>query len=86
MCEHEDFIANVNVHRLTSEDKLKVVGFNADIKVKCAGCGQAFEFIGIEAGVSPFEPRVSIDSTQLRAPIKPSTGQLVFESSNSKLN
>lgn len=86
MCEHKNFVANVNVHRLVSENKTTVVGINADITIKCSDCGQPFEFIGVPAGLSPFHPMVSADSTELRAPIKAATGQLAFEAQNHKLN
>lgn len=86
MCEHENFVANVQVHRVTDEGKIQVIGFNADIRIECLECGKQFEFVGVEPGVSPFGPKCSIDSTELRVPIKPATGQLAFESHNVKLN
>lgn len=86
MCTHENFVANVKVNRLTEEDEVTIKGFSADIVIQCHECGQAFEFVGVEPGLSPFGPRCSIDSTQLRAPIKPATGQLAFESEHVKLN
>ena len=86
MCEHKKFSCNARIGRLTdSEESTEITGFRADIKIHCTECGQAFEFVGLEAGYSPIAPTVSIDSTELRIPIKPNTGQLIFES-NSKLN
>ena len=65
-CLHEQFAANVAVNRL--ED----VGlFSADITIRCAQCGEDFGFVGLEAGYSPTEPRVSIDGLTLIAPIEP---------------
>ncbi len=86
MCNHEIFESVVSVTRLTDHENSVVVnGFCADIKIRCRQCEQDFEFVGVSGGSSPFEPRVSIDSTELRIPINPSTGQLIFEP-NSKLN
>lgn len=86
MCSHEQFICESRIARLTeSETSTIVTGYYADIKIKCKQCDQPFEFVGLEGGLSPFGPRVSLDSTELRAPIKPSTGKLIFES-NSKCN
>ena len=81
-CAHEEFIANVKVNRLTNEGKMAVIAFSADIAINCKVCGHAFEFIGVEPGVSPFHPTISIDSKELRAPIKPATGQIVFEATH----
>jgi len=85
-CQHTNFEANVSVNRLTENDEITVTGFSADLRIKCIECGSDFEFIGVEAGLSPFYPMCSVDSTELRIPIKPSTGQLVFDGNKSKLN
>ncbi len=86
MCNHENFSSIVNVTRLLQNDLVTVSGFNADFLIKCTDCGTDFEFIGVEPGYSPFYPRISIDSKELRCPIKPTTGQLVFQSEDVKLN
>jgi len=86
MCEHNQFRASVNVSRLEDNEASGVItGYTADVKISCLECGQPFEFVGLEAGLSPFGPMVNVDSTELRAPIKPATGQLVH-ASNSRLN
>jgi len=85
MCEHKDFRGDIKVARLTSEGSTAITGFFADIRINCAECGQPFEFVGIPGGFSFYEPRLSVDSTELRAPIKPATGQLIIES-KSNLN
>lgn len=85
-CEHKKFKAEVNVARLQESEGAIVSGYSADIKIKCADCDIDFEFVGLEAGLSSFGPRVSIDSTELRAPIKPATGQLIFHQQVHKLN
>lgn len=80
MCDHNNFVANVNIGRLTEDDKLTIKGFCADLTIFCKECGQDFEFIGVESGISSFGVMCSIDRRELRIPIKPSTGQIVFES------
>lgn len=65
-CNHADFEADVIVNRM-----MDTGGFSADIKVKCAHCGEKFCFIGAPAGMSFARPMVSVDGTELRAPIEP---------------
>lgn len=65
-CAHEQFGAEVDVHRLEDSGK-----FIADVRVKCVQCGEPFRFIGLSAGISFDQPTVSIDETELRAPIEP---------------
>ena len=70
-CEHMNFKASVNVGRLSHDDGGPVTGYTADVRVNCAKCGMAFRFIGLPAGNHFAEPRVSMDGTELRAPIEP---------------
>lgn len=72
-CEHENFKANVRVGRLTRGDDGPVTGYSADVTIACAQCGLPFRFIGLDAGNHFAEPRVSVDGTELRAPIEPAT-------------
>lgn len=72
-CAHEMFQANVKVTRLTEDEKSDVVtGYTTDITVHCAQCGQAFEWLGVHAGLAPDRPMVSFSGLELRAPIRPS--------------
>ena len=67
-----NFGANVTVCRLKESDTSDViVMFVAEIQVKCAECGQPFEFIGIPMGYAHFEPRCSINGLIANMPIKP---------------
>lgn len=66
ICEHPNFEAIVTVNRL--ED---VKRFVADVQVRCSACGVRFRFLGLERGLHPTEPRVSVDEFELRAPIEP---------------
>ena len=72
-CEHMNFKCNASIGRLTKTEGGPVTGYCADIRVTCADCGLPFRFIGLAAGNHFAEPRVSIDGTELRAPIEPAT-------------
>ena len=71
MCTHEQFKSKVGVYRLTDREGGPVTGYTADIHIECAQCGLAFRFRGKSYGSSPFEPRLSADGLELRAPIEP---------------
>ncbi|MGW4042991.1 hypothetical protein [Streptomyces sp. NPDC004721] len=78
-CPHENFDATVDVNRITASDNdPTVVGYNADIKVNCADCGEPFRWTGVPAGASPREPMCSIDETELRAPLRPASADPDF--------
>lgn len=72
-CQHQNFEAYANVARLSHDDGGPVTGYSADIGIRCADCGVPFRFNGLPAGASHVEPRVSVDGTELRAPIEPAT-------------
>lgn len=65
-CIHENFSAQVNVQRFLDTGK-----FLAEITVTCVACKVAMRFIGPPAGLGWESPHVSIDGTELRAPIEP---------------
>ena len=71
-CKHENFHANVSIARLAIDEAGdKIVGFSADITIKCRDCNLPFEFIGLPMGYTPFQPACSVDSLEARMPIKP---------------
>lgn len=70
-CKHMNFKADVCVARLSDREGGPIIGYTADIRVKCADCGLPFRFSGVLPGSHPVEPRVSVDATELRAPIEP---------------
>lgn len=70
-CQHEKFRVEANIGRLSREEGGPITGYTADVKVFCDQCGLPFRFIGLAAGNHHAEPRVSIDGTELRAPIEP---------------
>ena len=65
-CAHKQFGAKVAVNQLEDSGK-----FIADVRVKCIECGEPFRFIGLPAGINFERPTVSIDETELHAPIEP---------------
>lgn len=69
-CEHDVFLANVDVHRLTN-DQGAVDGFVADLHVQCSTCGVHFVFEGVPTGFSLKRPMASVDRTELRIPLAP---------------
>lgn len=71
-CDHPDFAAQVDVSRLTD-----VGAFTADVRIQCSACGEAFVFLGPELGLHPAMPTVSVDRTELRAPIAPQSDPTV---------
>lgn len=77
-CQHKQFCASVEVGRLSKNENGPITGYTADVRIKCAECGLPFRFIGIECGSSPFAPKVSVDATELRAPIEPAYVQEIL--------
>jgi hypothetical protein len=71
VCEHESFEADVAVNRHTEVDDGPVIAYSVDLTVRCAVCLAPFCFRGPAVGVSQMEPMVSLDGTELRAPIHP---------------
>lgn len=69
-CVHLEFNALVEVHRLKRDPASEeIAGYAADIRISCRECGQPLEFYGLPMGCSPYQPSVSIDGQQLRAPL-----------------
>lgn len=74
-CPHMNFDCNCSVGRLSEEEGGPITAYTVGIQVKCRDCGLPFRFIGLAAGNHYAEPRVSIDGTELRAPLEPATHQ-----------
>lgn len=77
-CQHKSFKAVVGVTRLVDREDGPVKGFTADIHVACADCNLPFRFLGLPAGNHPLQPMVSVDATELRAPIEPAYVQEIL--------
>lgn len=48
-----------------------MIGYQVDVHVRCEQCKEPFVFIGPPVGQLPTEPCISVDATELRAPIRP---------------
>lgn len=74
-CEHQNFHAVAEISRCTRSDTdPTVVAFYCDLKIRCLDCNIPFEFIGLPMGLSPGQPRCSVDAQEARMPIKPVGG------------
>ena len=69
-CPHMNFEADIKVIRLEDTGK-----FYAEIKINCSDCKMPMKFIGMEMGLSPFEPMMSPDELIATLPIRPSLEQ-----------
>lgn len=77
-CPHEHFEAVVAVARRTKTEGGPVEGFTAGIRVQCTQCREPFRWIGAPAGDMPSRPCVSVDETELRAPMRPASSDPDF--------
>ena len=78
-CPHEDFIAYVEVNRLTEHEGDEMPNaYSADIRVSCAACDESFRWIGVQAGLSGSKPMCSVDETVLSAPLRPASSDPDF--------
>lgn len=64
MCAHEQFDSLVTVNRL--EDSVRFV---ADVRIKCAQCGEPFRFLGLPTGLDLNGASVSVDGQEARLAI-----------------
>ena len=62
-CQHLNFSARVAVNRLTDEAGT-VTGYMAEIRINCAECQRAFQFLGLDPGVDTHGARVSVDGLE----------------------
>lgn len=77
-CEHEDFVATVDVARITEVEEGTVAGFYAEVRIHCVVCDEPFVFRGLPIGMSQAEPRMSPDGTEVRLPILPQSADPHF--------
>ncbi len=75
-CKHMNFVADIEVNRLTDDEDGPAKGFSADISVKCDDCKLPFSFLGVPFGDEPTRPTSGVDGTELRAPIQPGPNTL----------
>ena len=77
ICPHMNFMADVDVARITSDDGV-VYRYSADVKVKCNDCGLPFRFVGLPVGLDFNSPTVNVDATEARLPLAPK-GEVLSE-------
>lgn len=70
-CEHVRFQLLGNVTRLMERNGGPITAYTIDVTVICQDCSLPFRFVGVPAGSSPYQPMVSVDGLQLRAPLEP---------------
>lgn len=73
VCQHEEFWADVEVHRITDGEGGPVTHYYCDVKVRCEQCKETFCFIGMEHGLDPTKPMMSVLGDEARLPIRPSS-------------
>lgn len=77
-CPHEDFVAEVDVNRLSTTEGGPIDAYAADVRVRCAACDEPFRWIGVPAGMSGARPMCSVDETELHAPLRPASADPDF--------
>jgi hypothetical protein len=78
-CPHEDFTATVEVCRhAASDDDPTIVGYSAEIQVRCVACDEPFRWTGVPCGLSMSHPTCSPDETELHAPLRPASADPDF--------
>lgn len=78
-CPHETFEASVEVNRLTAkDDDPTVIGYSADIRVRCSDCSEPFRWTGLQAGLSQQQPMCSVDEALMSAPLRPASADPDF--------
>ena len=65
-----NFKCSANIARLSHVEGGPITGYDAEIHINCVDCGLPFRFMGLAAGSHFAEPRVSVDGTELRAPLE----------------
>lgn len=65
-------------HTVGASTPTPIDAYHADVRIRCDDCDEPFRFIGAPAGVMPNRPCVSVDETELRAPIRPASSDPDF--------
>lgn len=73
-CEHQNFSADVDVHRLSDVDDGPITAFRASVRIECADCGEPFRFIGdYPTGLLARQVTRDVRALELSAPIRPAS-------------
>ena len=76
MCEHLNFVAEVDVNRLSTKEDGRIDQYSADVRIKCAECDLPFRFIGLPAGLDLNGAATSVNAEEARLAIAPK-GQVI---------
>lgn len=79
-CPHLEFEAGVSIDRImgAEADPLAIVGYYASVQIACRACDEPFRWTGVKPGMSPREPRMSVDGLTLHVPFRPATADADF--------
>lgn len=70
-CQHMNFGAFVDVHRIPREEGGPVDAYQCDVRVVCVDCKLPFHFLGLPLGLDLHGAAVSPDRTEARLAIAP---------------
>jgi hypothetical protein len=72
-CVHADFEAGVSVQRIVADDVMEAVGYYAEVQVACKVCDERWRWTGLEPGLNPRRPTMTVDGHTLIAPFRPAS-------------
>ena len=79
-CEHPDFMAQVEVNRLSVEEGGPLSGYSASVRVWCVHCNEPFVFhgYGLPVGIRPDRPTLSATGEEVHLPLRPQSSDPAF--------
>lgn len=69
-CEHNDFEANVDVHKVYEDGSEGILCYIAEISIKCKECNKNFKFKGLPKGLNFNGSTVSASGYEARLALK----------------
>ena len=74
-CLHLNFHAHVDVSRIpeNGHERERATEYHADVRVKCADCGEPFCFVGLPMGLLSDKPTMSADEEEARLILRPAS-------------
>jgi hypothetical protein len=69
-CPHDDTRVDASLAHITDTGGKPAGLHYLDVSATCDACGQRYQFIGFEAGLSPREPRVNVGAESIRLPCR----------------
>jgi hypothetical protein len=77
-CQHENFICDCDVSRISSTEGGPINRYSLDVRVRCVDCNLPFRFIGLPTGLDLNGAATSMDATEGRFAIAPK-GQVISQ-------